>query len=334
MARSPRFAVGIVVSVWSLTGLAASADDPAGVVARLGEETILRKDVDAFASRVGLDAVADEAQRQRVRATVLEQLIDERAVRAELTRLGLGVEPDAVETAIDRLRQQVTAQGKNWSDFLAASGKSLESLREQVALELAVQAYVRPRITSDALNRVFEQNQRELDGTRLRVSHVVLRPNTGGSEAAIKDLIEQAETIRQEVVQGRVSFAEAAARWSAGPSRREGGDLGWVTREGPLIESFTSVVYKLPKGGVSEPFVTPSGVHLATVTAVETGRVGPTAVRSRLERILASELVRGLVVEGRRRAGVTFSAGVPHLEPATLGEPNERREVVVLESAD
>jgi parvulin-like peptidyl-prolyl isomerase len=101
-----------------------------------------------------------------------------------------------------------------------------------------------------------------------------------------------------------------------------------------MIESFTSVVYKLPKGGLSEPFVTPSGVHLATVTAVKPGRMGPTAVRSRLERMLAAELVRGLVVEGRRTAGVTFAPGVPHFDPATLGAPNDQRPIVVLDKAE
>jgi len=316
-----------------LSGFAALADEPDPVVARLGETEIHRSEIDALARRVGIDGLSDEDQRQRALATVLEQVIDERALRSELDRLGIEADPAAVDSMIDRLRQQVTAQGKNWTAFLAEQGRSLESLRAQVSLEVAVQAYVRPRITGDALNRVYDQHKRELDGTRLRVSHVILRPDAVG-DATMKALMEQAETIRQDVVQGRMSFAEAASRWSVGPSRREGGDLGWIQRDGPQIEPFTSVAYQLPKGGVSEPFVTPYGVHIVTVTAVEPGRTGPTAVRSRLERMLASELVRGLVVEGRRLGGLTFAPGTPHLDPATLGESNDRRPVVVLDAVE
>ena len=325
--------VGMMVCAVCLAGQAARAEDPGEVVARVGDGEIFREEVTSRARRLGIDGVADEAQRRRVLATVLEQLVDERAVRSELARLGIGVDPDAVEPMIDRLRQQVAAQGKDFAAFLAESGKSLDALREQVTFELAIQTYVRPRITNDALKRVFEQNQRELDGTRLRVSHVVLRPDGGGGEATIATLTKQAEDLRQEIVQGRLSFAEAAARWSAGPSRREGGDLGWISRDGPMVESFASVAYKLPKGGLSDPFVTPFGVHIATVTAVEPGRMEPTEIRGRLERMLAAELVRGLVVEGRRTAGVTFAPGVPHLDPATLGEPNDQRAVVMLESS-
>jgi parvulin-like peptidyl-prolyl isomerase len=325
--------VRIVVCGVFLAGHTTWAEEPGDVVARVGDRAILAEEVGTQARRMGLDGIADEAQRQRALATVLEQLVDERAVRSELARLGIAVEPSAVEAMIDRLRQQVAAQGKDFAAVLAQSGQSLAALREQAGFELAVQAYVRPRITNDALNRVFQQHQRELDGTRLRVSHVVLRPDGGGGEAAMEKLLKQAEEIRQEIVQGRLSFAEAAARWSAGPSRREGGDLGWISRDGPMVESFSSVVYKLAKGGLSEPFATPTGVHVATVTAVEPGRTGPTAVRNRLERLLAAELVRGLVVEGRRTAGVTFAAGVPHLDPATLGDPNDRRPVVCRDKA-
>ncbi len=324
----------IMVCAVFLAGHATWAEEPGDVLARVGDRAILREEVGSQARRMGLEGIADEAQRQRALATVLEQLVDQQAVRSELARLGIAVEPGAVESMIDRLRQQVAAQGKDFAAVLAESGQSLAALREQAAFELAVQAYVRPRVTNDSLNRVFEQHQRELDGTRLRVSHVVLRPDGGGGEAAMEKLLKQAEEIRQEIVQGKLSLAEAAARWSVGPSRRDGGDLGWIRRDGPMVESFASVVYKLPKGGLSEPFATPSGVHIAIVTAVEPGRTSPAAVRSQLERLLAAELVRELVVEGRRTAGVTFAPGVPHLDPATLGEPNDRRPVVILEQAE
>ncbi len=320
---------GIVIAVLVLVAAVDSARAQGDVVARFGDDAIVRGEVDSLTRRLGLSDAADEAQRQQAFAAVLEQIIDERALRGELLQAGMGVEPEVVATVIDRLRQQVTAQGKSFDDFLKESNRTLDSLREQVALELAVEAYVRPRLTPDAINRVFEQHRRELDGTRLRVSHVLLRPDGGGGEEIVEQLMKRAEVIRREIVQGRVSFAEAAAMHSAGPSRREGGDLGWINRESPMIDAFAAEVFTLAKGGVSEPFLTLYGVHIATVTAVEPGRAGPTAVRSRLEKMLAAEIVRGLVAQGRRRTPVTFSPGVPHFDPDTLGQPAARRPVVV-----
>jgi hypothetical protein len=51
-------------------------------------------------------------------------------------------------------------------------------------------------------------------------------------------------------------------------------------------------------------------------------------VRPRLEKLMATQIVRGLVAEGRRQTAVTFAAGVAHLDPATAGRPVDGRPVV------
>jgi parvulin-like peptidyl-prolyl isomerase len=94
------------------------------------------------------------------------------------------------------------------------------------------------------------------------------------------------------------------------------------------VDAFAGQAYGLAKGGVSAPFVTPFGVHILTVTGVEPGRVGVEAVRPRLEKLMATQIVRGLVAEGRRQTAVTFAAGVAHLDPATAGRPVDGRPVV------
>jgi parvulin-like peptidyl-prolyl isomerase len=223
----------------------------------------------------------------------------------------------------------VASRGLVFDTFLAASGRTQGDLDAQVALEVALEKFVRPRITAEAIAETFEKNRRELDGTLLRVSHVVLRPEAGGPDDVAGGLLDRAATIRQQVVQGRLSFAEAARLHSAGPSRRQGGDLGWIGRDGPMADGFSSRVFALAKGGVSPPFASPQGVHIVTVTAVQPGRIGIDAVRPRVEKILAQNLVRGLIVAGRQRSPVSFAAGVPHFDPATPDQPLDERRVLV-----
>jgi parvulin-like peptidyl-prolyl isomerase len=157
---------------------------------------------------------------------------------------------------------------------------------------------------------------------------VVLRPEAGGDGGLATGLLERAAAIRTEIIQGKLSFADAARQYSAGPSHRQGGDLGWIGREGPLLDTFASKAYGLAKGVVSPPFVTPYGVHIVTVTGVEPGRLEVDAVRPRVEKLLAAEAVRGLVATGRRQTAVTFTAGVAHFDPATVGRPVDERPVV------
>jgi peptidyl-prolyl cis-trans isomerase C len=312
------------------TTVAAEPDD---VLARVIGGEIRSRDVEVVLQRLGLAVMPDVEQGQRAAATVLEQIIDERVLRAELMAAGIQVPATEVDEAIARLREQVAGRGLEFEAFLAQTGRTLATIRDQVALEIALDRYVSPRITAAAVAETFDRNRRELDGTKLRVSHILLRPVGGGEDPAFQ-LLEDARTLRREILQGRVSFGEAARRHSAGPSRLRDGDIGWIGRDGPLLDAFASEVFALPKGDVSEPIVTPFGVHLATVTALEPGRIGIDAVRTRIEKMLAGDLVRKLVLQGRARNPVEFAPGVPHFDPATLGAAPARRPVVIAEPGE
>jgi parvulin-like peptidyl-prolyl isomerase len=326
--RLPAFGCGLVAAVWGVLASAALAG-PDDVVASVGGAEIRAREIEVVLKRLGLAEMAEPEQGQRAAAAVLEQIIDERVLRAELAAAGIDVPAAEVDAAVARVREQVAGRGLEFEAFLAQTGRTPVTIRDQVALEIALDRYVSPRITPAAVAEVFDRNRRELDGTKLRVSHILLRPESGGDDDPAAALLDEARTLRQEILQGRLSFGEAARRHSAGPSRRREGDIGWISREGPLLDAFASEVYSLAKGGVSEPFVTPFGVHLATVTAIEPGRIGIDAVRSRIEKMLASQVVRELVLQGRARNPVEFAPGVPHFDPTTVGAPPARRPVVI-----
>ncbi len=317
---------GVAAAVW-LTAWPVVADE-SDVIARCGEAVIRRGDLDKVVRRLGLTEMAAGPQRQRAEATILEQLVDERLLRGELDRLGIQATRAEVEAAVVKLREQVQGRGLDFAAFLAASGRTAGDLEDQVALEIALEKFVGSQITAAAVTDFFDRHRRELDGTRLRVSHVVLRPEAGGDGDLAAGLLERAAAIRTEIIQGKRSFADAARQYSAGPSRRQGGDVGWIGRQGPMAEAFASQAYGLAKGSVSPPFVTPFGVHILTVTGVEPGRLDVEAVRPRLEKLLAGEVVRGLVAESRRQTAVTFAAGAAHFDPATAGRPVDERPVV------
>jgi parvulin-like peptidyl-prolyl isomerase len=325
----------ILIGLAALSGVASgnqagpdrSADEQ--IVARCGERPISRGEVTAVMQRLGMASMPPGEQRQRAEAAVLEQLIDERVLLSILDQAGIKATRDEVEEGVSRLRDQVVGREGDFDIFLARTGRTVEDVRGQVALEIRLDKFVKPRITSDLVADAFEKNRRQLDGTKLRVSQIILRSDSSRADGGVEGLLGQAAGLRRQIIQGRISFAEAARQHSAGPSRRRGGDLGWITRDGPMLDTFSSQAYDLAKGGVSQPFVTRFGVHLVTVTDVEPGRIGVDAVRTRLQKMLAAQLVRGLVMQGRLRMPVTVAAGVPHFEPESLGKPPAERPVVV-----
>lgn len=308
----------------------AAGDEPAAgqTAAMVGAVPIGRATIDAVIRRLHPTSRPSAEQRMQIEAAVLEQLVDEALLRGELSRELVEVADKEITSGVERLRGQLASRGTTLDAFLAESGRDESGVREQIRLEIALDKYVRTRLSGDAIKAYFDENRREVDGTRLRVSHLVLRPDIVDTDG-IERRVRQAEAIRRDILQGQITFEEAARRFSAGPSRHRGGDMGWIAREGPMVEAFTKPVFALAKGDVSKPLVTPYGVHLAKVTDVEPGRVGLDAVRPRVEKMLAARLVRELVNRARANVPITYLPGIAHFDPATQPDGDKPRRIIV-----
>ena len=89
--------------------------------------------------------------------------------------------------------------------------------------------------------------------TKASASHILIK---GGAEAA-----NQLEDLKAEIGDSPVSFAKAAAAYSACPSASSGGDLGSFG-PGAMVKEFDTVVFNEPVGVVHGPIKTQFGYHL------------------------------------------------------------------------
>src|SRR5205823_14979631 len=103
---------------------------------------------------------------------------------------------------------------------------------------------------------------REFAGTQLRLAQVLLKLPAEADETATNAAKARAAELRQNVLAGKQSFADAAKQFSEAPSGQSGGDIGWIERHQPMPEDYSRVAFGLKKGDVSEPVVSPFGVHL------------------------------------------------------------------------
>ena len=92
--------------------------------------------------------------------------------------------------------------------------------------------------------------------TQVKASHILVKTK------------EEAEQIRVDILSGKISFAEAAEKYSSCPSGSKGGDLGFFGR-GMMVPEFDQASFSLPVGEVSEPVQTQFGYHLIVVTATK-----------------------------------------------------------------
>lgn len=103
------------------------------------------------------------------------------------------------------------------------------------------------------------QKERFKVSEQFKASHILLEVKEGQDEQAV---FEQARKIRQEILDGRIDFKEAAKRYSKDTgSAAAGGSLGTFKR-GRMIKPFEEALLKLKAGEMSEPVKTRFGYHL------------------------------------------------------------------------
>ena len=202
-------------------------------------------------------------------------------------------------------------------DFLKGQSVTEDDLHRQLAWNVVWERYLARYVTPCAARPYFQAHRRELDGSRVSVSQILLRPDATAGRSTPDALVKQAEDLRRRILAGEISFADAAAKYSTGPSAKQGGRLGELSRHGAMDEAFSRAAFALKVGEVSPPVRTPLGVRLIRCDAVQPGSKQLADVRKEVEAALARELLEKLADLERRSTAVKYRGGVPHFAPGT-----------------
>ncbi len=288
------------------------------VAATVDGEPIYLGDVDRLLAKVAGKQEINPAVLPMLQAGVLAEIVDRRLVLAYAKRRKTGATAGEVDASLAELKSKVQRQGSSLKRFLQERSIGEDQLRRQLAWNLTWEKYRARYVTDARLQSHFKEHRRQFDGTRLVVSQILLRPEAGAGSEAISDLVKRAEAIRREITSGKLSFAEAARKHSTAPSAKEGGRLGQIGRQGPMVEAFSRAAFELDVGQISPPVTTRFGVHLIRCDEIIPGRKQWTEVREELEKALARELLRRLAQNQRRYSTVRFTGKVPYFEPGTI----------------
>jgi peptidyl-prolyl cis-trans isomerase C len=200
----------------------------------------------------------------------LENLINKKLLRDEIDREGVSVE----ESAIDEKMAEIGARFPSPEEFekqLSTSGMTREQLRGEIAQSLEVKKFLEEKlagaleVSDEDASEYYEQNQESFNKPEeVKASHILIASNSEDSEEVKGDKQKQLADIRVEIVAG-ADFGELAAKYSECPSKDEGGDLGFFTRE-RMVPAFSEAAFELEVGGLSDVVETRFGYHLIKVT--------------------------------------------------------------------
>lgn len=96
--------------------------------------------------------------------------------------------------------------------------------------------------------------------------HVLIKVDQNSSEEVVDEKRKKAEEVMTLAKEGK-DFAELAKKYSEGPTKDKGGDLGDFTKE-TMVKPFADKAFSMAPGDISEPVRTQFGWHIIKVEKV------------------------------------------------------------------
>lgn len=124
-----------------------------------------------------------------------------------------------------------------------------------------------------------------IEPKQVKARHILFKLGQDADETKEKEVRKAAEAVLKEARQGK-DFGELARKYSEGPSKSEGGDLGYFS-EGQMDKPFEKAAFKLKKDEISDLVRSRFGYHIIRVEDIKEKRTKPLEeVREQIAEIL------------------------------------------------
>lgn len=269
-------AISLGMLMMSIDATSASAADkvPSGST-KVGAQLVTPTDIERELTRTIPKLPEDANVLAKLRAATRRECVRRELALQWLESQGKVIGETAIDTELQRRKKELVAKKIQWPKYLEQTQHTEASLRREVKWRLSWQNYLDEQLSDANLKRYFEKHKAEFDGTQIRVAHLLLKPTDKG--------MDEAQTLRVEIIAGKLSFADAVKQNSQAPTAEQGGDIGFIGRHAPMPEAFSKAAFALKLQEISPPVETAFGVHLIQCLEIKPGEQPWTASREELQ---------------------------------------------------
>ena len=214
------------------------------------------------------------------------------------------------------LAGQIEAQGLLPTEQVEVE---VAEFRKQMLIGRYFEAFLRERVTDEAVRNFYATNPDQFQAKKVRVAHILLRTNPGMSDAERQVLLTKAQEVYSRA-NAQEDFAVLAKEFSEDQlSAKQGGDLGWL-QEGAIAPAFSNKAFAMKPGELSEPLVTPFGFHVIKVIE------GPQVIKQPFEAV-SGDIRYRLRQEARQAelARLTKAAKIEKKAPLVLAKGSQEK---------
>jgi len=187
---------------------------------------------------------------------ILQQMIDRQIIQDAFAKAGLQLSEEDIASRIQEMQSQAPSP-EAFQEYLAASGVTIEGLRENLELQMKVMMLATKDVvvTEEQLKQFYEEHKDRYDKPlRVKMSEI-LTPGKQQAEQALAALKKEG-----------VSFADVAGQFSVSPATRQYGGQRPVT---PIDQVFPmelrEAVREAQAGDIVGPIETAQGWYVLQV---------------------------------------------------------------------
>jgi peptidyl-prolyl cis-trans isomerase C len=270
------------------------------------------------------------------RPEILDFLVENALVDQYLLKAQIPVTDAETDAQVKKIDEELKKAGQGLAQMLTNFGISMEEFRTQVTADLRWEKFANAQATDPALQKLFAESPEMFDGSLVRARHILLTPPAGDAraleeakaqllayrkqiaDAVAAELAKQppaADPLAREKERCRLTeqeFGKVAREKSACPSKKDDGDVNWFPRAGSMVEPFAQAAFALRPFQMSDPVVTPFGVHLILLTDRKTGKpVKFEEVKGEVTEVFCTRLREGLIAQLKPAAQIVVTPVKP-----------------------
>lgn len=133
---------------------------------------------------------------------------------------------------------------------------AIESISKEVITSMAINKVLADvTVTDEEVAKYYDENKESFG-----------KPATVSARHILVETEEEAQKAKEEISSDKISFGDAAMKYSMCPSNMQGGNLGEFSK-GMMVPEFEEAAFKAEIGAISDPVKTQFGYHLIIVDA-------------------------------------------------------------------
>ena len=270
------------------------------VVAVVNSEIITQQDVDQLLAVLYAQQVqaykGDELleQMEKAKKDILKRMIEDKLILSRAKELGVKVSEDDVDAKLELIKSGFPSE-EAFQETMEMQGITVSDLkaryRDQIMMKKIINFEIKSKVSvlPSEIAEYYEKRREEFkQDEKYKVGHILVK--------AVDDVgFELAKVEEQDIydkLEDGQDFAALAKKYSQGPNKEQGGDMGYIGR-GEMLEELDEVIFELGEGEFSRPVKSRVGYHIFKVEKIKhSGYFSLEDTKVRIEQVIFQEKLK------------------------------------------